>query len=75
MTRLHAVFEGHPLASTRIVARIDDSGGYALAIASATGLDRAEIDRAVLRLRRDGALGTLSRFWLGFDPLALPALR
>ncbi len=38
-------------------------------------IEVAAVDRALARLRRDGTLDRLARFWLGLDPASLPVLR
>ena len=58
-----------------VAGRIEHGEGLVIAVARGSGLDPADVDRALRRLRADGSLGRLARSWLGLDPAALRRLR
>lgn len=58
-----------------VAGRIEHGEGLVIAVARGSGLDPADVDRALRRLRADGSLGRLARAWLGLDPAALRRLR
>jgi ABC-type amino acid transport substrate-binding protein len=58
-----------------VAGRIEHGGGLVIAVARGTGLEPADVDRELRRLRADGSLGRLARSWLGLDPAALRPLR
>lgn len=75
-----------PIAASRLVegrkwllgpyaARVSFGNGLVVAVRPGSGVDVLAVNRAIARLRADGTLARLSRFWLGLDPTALPALR
>ncbi|HEX3291082.1 MAG TPA: transporter substrate-binding domain-containing protein [Gaiella sp.] len=58
-----------------VVGRIRHGKGLVAAVATGGGLSISDVDRELVRLRRDGMLGRLARTWLGLDPAAVPVLR
>ena len=58
-----------------VAGRIEHRHGLVIAVARGSGLDPADVDRELRRLRVDGSLGRLARSWLGLDPAALRRLR
>jgi cystine transport system substrate-binding protein len=56
-------------------ARVRFGDGLVVAVRPGAGPDVRAVNRALARLRADGTLGRLARFWLGLDPAALPVLR
>jgi ABC-type amino acid transport substrate-binding protein len=58
-----------------VAGRIEHGHGLVIAVARGSGLDPADVDRELRRLRADGSLGRLARSWLGLDPAALRRLR
>jgi ABC-type amino acid transport substrate-binding protein len=58
-----------------VAGRIEHGDGLVVAVARGAGLEIADVDRELRRLRADGSLGRLARAWLGLDPAALRRLR
>ena len=58
-----------------VTGRIEHGDGLVIAVARGSGLEPADVDRQLRRLRADGSLGRLARAWLGLDPAALRRLR
>ena len=58
-----------------VVGRIERGDGLVIAVARESGLQAADVDRALRRLRTDGSLARLARAWLGLDPATLRRLR
>ena len=58
-----------------VAARILFGSGMVVVVSRDGAVDVADVDRVVHRLRANGTLSKLARFWLGIDPAALPVLR
>jgi ABC-type amino acid transport substrate-binding protein len=58
-----------------VAARILFGSGMVVVVSRDGAVDVTDVDRAVHRLRANGTLSKLARFWLGVDPAALPILR
>jgi len=58
-----------------VAARVLFGSGMVVVVSRSGAVDVASVDRAVHRLRANGTLSKLARFWLGIDPAALPVLR
>jgi cystine transport system substrate-binding protein len=69
------LIEGRKAVLGPVVARIPSGDGLVVAVARSSGIPVADVNRALGKLRANGRLGKLARFWLGLDPGALPALR
>jgi cystine transport system substrate-binding protein len=67
--------EGRKAVLGPIVARVRSGDGLVMAVRPGSGVDVIAVNRALARLRADGTIARLSRFWLGLDPAALPLLR
>jgi ABC-type amino acid transport substrate-binding protein len=70
-----SLLEGRKALLGPFAARVRWGAGLVIAIRPGAEIDVAAVDRALERLRRDGTLDRLARFWLGLDPAALPVLR
>src|SRR6185503_1244722 len=66
---------GHARELGPVTGRVESGEGLVVAVARASGLDVAAVDRALGQLRRAGTLGRLARTWLGLDPARLRTLR
>jgi ABC-type amino acid transport substrate-binding protein len=66
---------GHARELGPVTGRVESREGLVVAVARASGLDVAAVDRALGQLRRAGTLGRLARTWLGLDPARLRTLR
>ena len=66
--------EGHRRVLGSVAVRIHRGDGLAAVVPSKGGLDVAEVNRELGRLRRDGTLSRLARTWLGLDPSGLRIL-
>jgi L-cystine transport system substrate-binding protein len=69
------LIEGRKLLLGSYAARVSFGNGLVIAVRPGTGIDVLAVNRAIMRLRADGTLARLARFWLGLDPAALPVLR
>lgn len=69
------IVEGRTGLYGPIAARILFGPGMVVVVSRNGVLDPTAVDRAVHRLRLNGTLSRLARFWLGVDPAALPVLR
>jgi ABC-type amino acid transport substrate-binding protein len=69
------LLEGRKALVGPIAARVRHGGGYVVVVRRGSGIESRAIDLVVARLRANGTLGRLSRFWLGFDPASLPVVR
>jgi L-cystine transport system substrate-binding protein len=67
--------EGRRSVVGPFVARVRFGAGTVIAVRRGSGIELGAVDRAVARLRANGTLGRLTRFWLGIDPASLPVLR
>lgn len=70
-----SMLEGRKALLGPFAARVQWGEGLVIAVRPGAGIEVAVVDRALARLRRDGTLNRLARFWLGLDPAALPVLR
>ena len=70
-----SVLEGRKALLGPFAARVRWGGGLVIAVRPGGEIEVAAVDRALARLRRDGTLDRLARFWLGLDPASLPVLR
>lgn len=69
------IVEGRQGLYGPIAARILFGSGMVVVVSRDSAVDVADVDRVVHRLRANGTLSKLARFWLGVDPAALPILR
>ena len=67
--------EGRKVLVGPFAARIRFGDGLVVATSRASSIPGPAVDRVVRRLRVNGTLSRLARFWLGVDPAALPVLR
>jgi ABC-type amino acid transport substrate-binding protein len=67
--------EGHKALVGPFVARVRWGDGLVIAVRRGSGIELGAVDRALARLRTNGTLSRLARFWLGLDPASLPVLR
>lgn len=58
-----------------VSGRLLHGSGQVVVVSRNSGLDPRRVDRAVNRLRVNGTLSKLARFWLGVDPAALRVVR
>ena len=58
-----------------VAARLLFGSGMVVVVSRDAAVKVTDVDRAVHRLRANGTLSKLARFWLGVDPAALPILR
>jgi ABC-type amino acid transport substrate-binding protein len=70
-----SVLEGRKALLGPFAARVPWGGGLVIAVRPGSGIEVSVVDRALARLRSDGTLDRLARFWLGLDPASLPLLR
>ena len=66
--------EGRKALVGPFAARISYGSGLVVAVSRTSSIPAAAVDRVVKRLRVNGTLSRLARFWLGVDPAALPVL-
>ena len=67
--------EGRKVLVGPFAARIRFGDGLVVATSRLSSIPGPAVDRVVHRLRVNGTLSRLARFWLGVDPAALPVLR
>lgn len=70
-----ALIAGRRASFGPVAGRIEHGDGLVIAVGRSSGLEPADVDRELRRLRADGSLGRLARAWLGLDPAALRRLR
>jgi cystine transport system substrate-binding protein len=69
------LLEGRRAVLGPLAARVRFGAGTVIVVRRGSGIELGAVDRALARLRANGTLGRLSRFWLGVDPASLPVLR
>ncbi len=73
--RAGRLVEGRKALVGPFAARISFGSGLVVAVSRTSTIPAPAVDRVVQRLRINGTLSRLARFWLGVDPAALPVLR
>lgn len=68
------ITEGHRALVGPFAARIAHGSGLVVGVSRTSTVPATAVDRIVKRLRANGTLSRLARFWLGVDPAALPVL-
>jgi ABC-type amino acid transport substrate-binding protein len=69
------LIEGRKALVGPFAARVSYGSGLVVAVSRTSSIPAPAVDRVVKRLRVNGTLSRLARFWLGVDPAALPVLR
>jgi len=57
-----------------VTARVEQHGGYVVAVTRGGPIAVSKVDRALARMRADGTMHRLARQWLGIDPARLRPL-